>query len=350
MMNLKQLAALLKVDFKGPANHLIAGVRDIETLSPEQGLEENSCYFIETPAVLKRHPKAVEQGVILTTQALAEKFRCALIAPENGARLALIALLRHFDKTPSFPAGTSPEAWVHPTASVAASAALLPNAVVMEGAVIGERCTLYPGVVVEPFARVGEGTVLYPGAVIGHHCVIGRDCIIHGGTVIGADGFGFYDGPTGRHKIPQIGNVIIADHVEIGASCTVDRATIESTTIGEYTKIDDQVHVGHNCRLGRYLYIVGNSAVGGSVVIEDGAMLSGMVIVKDHLKVAAGSILMGFSALAQDTEPKTAYFGSPARPARQMHRMNAALERLPELLVKVRRLEEQVDRLAPPAP
>lgn len=211
----------------------------------------------------------------------------------------------------------------------------------MEGAQIGERCILYPGVVMEPFAQLGDDSVLFPCVVIGHHCVIGKNAIIHGGTVIGADGFGFYDRPGERHKIPQIGNVKIDDFVEIGASCTVDRATIETTSIGAYTKIDDQVHVGHNCQVGRYVYIVGNSALGGSVVVGDGAMISGMVIVKDHLKIAAGSIIMGMSGVAQDTEPKSAYFGIPARPAKQMHRMNAALEKLPELLARVRALEEK---------
>ncbi|MBI3296970.1 MAG: UDP-3-O-(3-hydroxymyristoyl)glucosamine N-acyltransferase [Elusimicrobia bacterium] len=344
-MNLGALAASLKVESRGPADLEILGVRDIERLGPEAALEDGFVYFIESPAVLKRHPKAAESGIVLTTPALAEKFARALIAPEKGSRPTFFSLLKLFSKAPSFPAGVAAGALVDPSAKVSATAAVLPGAVVMEGAVVGDGAVLYPGVVLEPFSKVGERTVLYPNVVIGHHCEIGRHCILHGGVVIGADGFGFHDAPDGRHKVPHIGNVVIADHVEIGASSTVDRSTIESTTIGEHTKLDDQVHIGHNCRVGRYIYIVGNTAVGGSVVIEDGAMLSGMVIVKDHLKIAAGSIVMGFSAVAQDTEPKTHYFGVPARPARQMHKMNAALERLPELLVKVRELEEKISRV-----
>jgi UDP-3-O-[3-hydroxymyristoyl] glucosamine N-acyltransferase len=339
-MNIQTLAGLLKAEFRGPADYPIEGIGDIERLSPEESLLEGRVYFIETPAVFKRHPKAVEKGAVLTTPALAQHFPRALVVPDGQARLALIALLKHFDKTPVFAAGVSPEARVHPKAVVAASAAVLPGAVIMEGAVVGERCVIHPCAVVEPHAQIGADTVLHPGVVVGHHCVIGKDCLLHGGVVIGADGFGFYDGATGRHKIPHIGNVVISDHVEIGASSTVDRATIESTVIGEWTKLDDQVHVGHNCRIGRYVYIVGNSAIGGSVVMGDGAMISGMVIVKDHLKIAPGTIVMGASAVAQDTEPKTAYFGIPARPARLMHKMNAALERLPELIAKVRELEE----------
>jgi UDP-3-O-[3-hydroxymyristoyl] glucosamine N-acyltransferase len=341
-MNLESLARLLNAEYRGPAGYEIKGPRDIERLKPEDELEEHRIYFIESPAVLKRHPKASEKGAILTIPALAEQFPRALVVPPADVRVALISLLKHFDRAPLFAAGVSPDARVHPSAKIEASATVLPGAVVMEGAVVGARCVIHPNAVIEPFAEIGEDTVLRACVVVGHHCVIGRDCLIHSGTVIGADGFGFFDQPGKRHKIPHIGNVVIADHVEIGASSTVDRATIESTRIGEYTKLDDQVHVGHNSQLGRFIYIVGNSAIGGSVVIEDGAMISGMVIVKDHLRVGAGSIVMGMSGVAQDCEPKTAYFGTPARPARQMHKMNAALERLPELLSKIRELEEKL--------
>jgi UDP-3-O-[3-hydroxymyristoyl] glucosamine N-acyltransferase len=341
-MNLESLARLLNVEYRGPAGYEIKGVRDIERLGPEAVLEEHKVYFIESPAVLKRHPKAAESGVILTIPALADKFPHVLIAPAADVRVAFINLLKHFDRAPHFAAGVSPDARVHPTAKIEVSATVLAGAVVMEGAVIGARCVIHPNAVVEPFAEVGEDTVLRACVVIGHHCVIGRSCLLHSGVVIGADGFGFFDQPGKRHKIPHIGNVVIGDHVEIGASSTVDRAAIESTRIGDYTKLDDQVHVGHNSQLGRFVYIVGNSAIGGSVVIEDGAMISGMVIVKDHLHVGAGAIVMGMSGVAQDCEAKTAYFGTPARPARQMHKMHAALERLPELIGKVRELEEKL--------
>ena len=345
-MNLQTLAGLLSAELRGPGDTPIDGVGDIERLSPDDALQDRRIYFVESSAVLKRHPKAAERGAILTIPALAEKFPRALVVVPDRARLAFIELLKAFDRRPVFAAGVDAGASVHPSATVSADATVLAGAVVMEGASVEERCLLYPGVVVEPHARIGAGTVLYPNVVIGHHCAIGRDCILHGGTVIGADGFGFFDQPGKRHKIPHIGNVELADHVELGAGCTVDRATIETTRIGEYTKLDDQVHVGHNAQLGRYIYIVGNTAVGGSVVVGDGAMISGMVIIKDHLVIAPGTVVMGASAVAQDTEPKTAYFGIPARPARQMHKMNAALERLPELIAKVRELEA---KLAGPA-
>ncbi|MDE2512140.1 MAG: UDP-3-O-(3-hydroxymyristoyl)glucosamine N-acyltransferase, partial [Elusimicrobia bacterium] len=326
MTNLQELAASLHAEIRGPGDYPISGVRDVERLKPDDLLEENKLYFIENLSVFKRHPKAPERGAVLTIPALAERFPRALVVPEAGARVAFFALLKRFDRIPVFAPGVSPDARVHPTARVAPDAAVLTGATIMEGATVGPRCVLYPGVVIEPHAVVGEGSVLYPNVVIGHHCVVGKDCLIHGGTVIGSDGFGFFDQPGKRHKVPQIGNVVLGDDVELGSGCTLDRATIETTSIGDHTKLDNQVHIGHNCRVGRFCYIAGNTGLAGSVVVEDGVMISGMVSIKDHLTLAKGSVIMGMSGVAQDTEPKTAYFGTPARPARRTHKMNAALE------------------------
>ncbi len=338
-MNLKTLACILNSEFRGSEDYEIDGVRDIERLSPQDSLQEGKIYFIESPAVLKRHPKASLSGVVLTVPALAGNFPRAIIAPQDGARVAFIRLLKEFDATPTFEPAISPDARVHTTARIGDGTAVMAGATVMEGAMIGARCVVYPGVVVEPFAKIGDGTVLHSNVVIGHHCVVGKECILHAATVLGSDGFGFYDQPGQRHKIPQIGNVVLGDHVELGAGVTIDRATIETTSVGDQTKIDNQVHIGHNCRIGKWCYIAGNTGLAGSVIVEDGVMISGMVSIKDHVTLARGSVIMGMSGVAQDTEPKTAYFGTPALPARKMHKMHSALERLPELLARVRELE-----------
>ncbi len=173
-MNLESLSRLLNVEYRGPAGYEIKGVRDVERLGPEDELEEHKVYFIESPAVLKRHPKAAASGVVLTIPALADQFPRVLIAPPADVRLAFIGLLKHFDRAPSFAAGVSPQAHVHPTAKIEASATVLPGAVVMEGAVIGARCVIHANVVIEPFAEIGDDAVLRACVVIGHHCVIGR--------------------------------------------------------------------------------------------------------------------------------------------------------------------------------
>jgi len=341
-VDLSELAQRLGVASKGPSDHPVRGIRDIERLTDTEELEDDQVYFIESAAVLRRHPLAGPRGIVLTVPELADRFACALVVPPKEIRPAFIRLLSLFERRTKFPAGVAPGAHVHESAEVDPAASVLPGAVIMEGARVGARCVVYPGAVLEPHAQAGEDTVLYPGAVLGHHCTIGRRGIVHGGAVIGADGFGFYDQPGRRYKIPQIGNVEIADDVEIGAGSTIDRATIESTRIGEQTKIDDQVHIGHNCQVGRYVYVAGNSAVAGSVVIEDGVLVSGMVCILDHVRLARGTMVMGVSGIVRDTEPGRAYFGTPARPARQMHRINATLDRLPDLLTRVRELEARL--------
>lgn len=338
MMTLQELGRLLGAEIKGPADEAVKGLRDIERLSPEQALQDGFVYFIESKAVLKRHPLAPNNGVVLTTAELAPQFPRAVIV-SGDARLALIKLLNHYDRKPKFAPGVSRDPLVHPGAKIDPTATVMPGAVVMEGAEIGARAVIWPGAVIETRAKIGEDTVIRSNAVIGYDCVIGKRGLIHSATAIGADGFGFYDKPGERHKIPHIGNVILADDVEIGASNTIDRATIESTTVGRHTKTDDQVHIGHNCTVGAWIYIVGNTAIGGSVTLGDGVMLSGNVIVKDHLKIAPGTIVMGASAVAQDTAPKDMLFGTPARPAKEMHRINASLGKLPELIAKVKELE-----------
>jgi UDP-3-O-[3-hydroxymyristoyl] glucosamine N-acyltransferase len=341
-MRLSDIAARLGCAVHGDGDTDIARLGDIERLTPEQELQDGVIYYVETPAILKKHPKAVEKGAVLTTKELAPKFRQAL-AVDGDARLTFVKLLKLFDKLPSFAPGIRPGAHVDPKAKVPASVAVLPGAVIMEDAVIGERCVIYPNAVIEPRAVIGEDSVIHSGVVVGYDCVVGKRNIIHGATVLGSDGFGFFDRPGGaRHKVPQTGNVVLGDDVELGSGCTIDRGAIESTTIGLQTKLDNQVHIGHNCRIGRYCYIAGHSGFAGSVLTGDGVFISGNCAIKDHTVLAPGTIVMGMTGITGDTEPQVAYFGTPGRPAREMHKINAAAAELPALLKRVRELEARV--------
>ena len=335
-MELRQAALTLGIDFKGMPTVQIQGIRDIGLVGATDYPERGFVYFVETAAVLRRHPNARKGGIILTTTSLADNFAVALIARDQSARIAFLKLLSIFDEQPGFEPGVAAGAEVAKSARIGAGATVLPGAVIMADAVIGAHCVVYPCAVIEPHAQIGEGTVIYPCAVIGRRCVVGERGVIHSGTVIGADGFGFYDDESGRHKIPQIGHVILGNDVEVGASCTIDRATIETTVVGDRTKIDDQVHIGHNCQIGRDVYIAGNSTLGGSVVVGDRSRISGGVVVRDHVRLAPGTAIMGMTGVTHDTSENTSYCGIPARPAREMHRINAALQYLPKLLSVMR--------------
>lgn len=341
-MTLSDIAARLGLAFQGDGSYQVKGLRDIERLDPEQELEAGYLYYVETAAILKKHPKAVSSGAVLAAKELAPQFQNALVAGDD-ARLSFVKLLKLFDKLPAFAPGIRPGAHVDPKAKVPASVAVLPGAVIMEGAVIGERCVIYPNAVIEPRAVIGEDSVIHSGVVVGYDCVVGKRNIIHGATVLGSDGFGFFDRPGGeRHKLPQTGNVVLGDDVELGSGCTIDRGAIESTVIGLQTKLDNQVHIGHNCRIGRYCYIAGHSGFAGSVLTGDGVFISGNCAIKDHTVLAPGTIVMGMTGITGDTEAKTAYFGTPGRPAREMHKINAAAAELPALLKRVRELEARL--------
>jgi len=220
---------------------------------------------------------------------------------------------------------------------------VMPGAVILDGAQIGADCVIHPNAVIEQNVIIGARTIIHPNVVIKYNCVLGTDCIIHSCTVIGADGFGFYDKDGVRYKIPQIGNVVIGNFVETGASVTIDRAAIESTLIGDYTKFDDQVHIGHNCQVGKYVYIAGNTVLAGSVILEDNVIMGGQSALPSRIRIAKGTIIMGFTGVNQDTEPGGIYFGIPARPVREMHKINGSLEYLPELLKRVRAIEEKLE-------
>ena len=223
------------------------------------------------------------------------------------------------------PAPVTAETGVSAAAHIAADATLEPGVIVEAGAVIG------------PGAAVGAGTLIAPGAVIGAHCQIGRNgyvgpgvamvcalvgdrVLLHAGVRIGQDGFGYVAGDTGPQKMPQLGRVIIQDDVEIGANTTVDRGAIGDTVIGQGTKIDNQVQIAHNVRIGRCCLIAGQCGISGSVVLGDYVVLGGGVGLKDHLTIGRGAQIAAGSGVMHDIPAGEKWAGSPAQPRRDYFR------------------------------
>ena len=203
-------------------------------------------------------------------------------------------------------------ATVDPSSSVHETATLCPGVVVMSGCSIGARSVLFPNVVLYPNTRVGA------------------DCRIHAGAVIGADGFSYHPTPDGLRKVPQIGRVVIEDEVEIGANSTIDRAFLGETRIGHGSKLDNQVHIGHNGSLGRSVIIAAQSGLAGSVTVGDGALLGGQVGVVEHTHIGTNSQIGAQSGVKKDVADGQAVLGTPAEPAMKMKRIYAALRKLPE--------------------
>lgn len=339
-MRLQSLAEKLGANWKGNGDLEITGIKDLEHHSP---VHPTSVYYIASKKYINKLPKHKDVQIALTIESLADLFPNAIIVPEDSSKVKFIETISLFERLPKYEARISEKASIHPSAKIGKDVIIMDFAVIQEGVVVGDRCVIYPHVVLEPGVEIGENTVLKSGVVIYYNCKLGKNNLIHSNTVIGADGFGFYDYKGTRYKVPQIGNVVVGDDVEMGANCTVDRAALEETTIGNFTKFDDHVHVGHNCRVGNYVYIAGATVLAGSVTIEDGCILAGQSAVAEHLTMKKGSILMGLSGLTEDSKEKTAYFGIPARPALEMHRIHSSLGSLPEVVKWVKSKNEGKD-------
>ena len=223
--------------------------------------------------------------------------------------------------------GVSAAAHVDATARIEAGAIVEAGAFVAPGAEIGRGTIVAPQAVVGPGCRVGRDGYVGPGVVL-QCALIGDRVILHAGAKIGQDGFGYVPGKAGADKIPQIGRVIIQNDVEIGANTTIDRGALGDTVIGEGTKIDNQVQVGHNVRIGRVCLIAGKSGISGSVTIGDFVMMGGQVGIADHVTIGSFVQLAAMAGVAGDIPPNGIWAGAPAKPIREAAREQLILRNL----------------------
>lgn len=261
-------------------------------------------------------PKFVEQApasmALLVTD---DPYRCYALAAQK------------FYPSPH-PAGSiAPSAVIDPTATVGPDVVIGPGAVIGPDVVIGARVQIGPNAVLHRGVQVGDDSVIGAISTISH-AVIGNRVLIHRGVHIGQDGFGFALGREGHVKVPQLGRVVIEDDVEIGSGTTIDRGTGPDTQIGEGTKIDNLVMIGHNVQIGRRAVIIGQCGISGSTRIGDGAVLAGQAGIAGHLKIGAGVKIAAKSGVMTDIPAGSSYGGTPAIPVVDWHRQTIALQRL----------------------
>jgi UDP-3-O-[3-hydroxymyristoyl] glucosamine N-acyltransferase len=228
----------------------------------------------------------------------------------------------------------------HPRAGVHPAAHIDPTATIGEGTIV------YPGVYVGPRCRVGRDCILYPNVTIYEDCIIGDRVIVHASTVIGADGYGFATHKGEHHKIPQIGNVVIEDDVEIGACCSIERAALGTTLIGRGTKIDQLVVVGHGTRVGPHCLLVAQTGIAGSVTLGHHVTLAGQTGVSGHLKIGNNVTVGAQSGVISDIDDQSTLVGSPAMPVSHARRVYMYFTQLPDIVDRLKTLEQQVEELS----
>lgn len=235
--------------------------------------------------------------------------------------------------------GIHPSAVIAPGVHVPATATVGPLCVIEEGAMIGERVHLQAQVFVGRNAQIGEDCWLMPGVTLATECVLGRRVRLQPGVVIGSDGFG-YEFVKGRHeKVPQVGHVVIGDDVEIGANTALDRARFSRTEVGEGTKIDNLVQIGHNCLIGKHCLICAQVGISGSTTIEDYVVLAGQVGLGGHITIGKGAKMGGQAGATSDVPPGAFVNGTPAVSFQLERRLAILHQRLPELFKRVDALE-----------
>jgi len=253
----------------------------------------------------------------------------AFIKVQN-ADLAMSQVLELFaPPTPLFNIDIHPTAIIDKTAIIGNGTRIGAGSYIGPKVQLGENVTIYPNVTILDECTIGKNTVIWSGAVVRERCHMGSDCIIHPNATIGADGFGFRPDPQrGLVKIPQIGNVILGNNVEIGANTCVDRGKFSSTVLGDGCKIDNLIQIGHNSKLGRFCIMAGQSGLAGSVTLGNGVLIGGSASITDHVTIGDGAIIGGGSGVTKDIPGGKTMLGYPAIEARDALKQWAILKRL----------------------
>ena len=315
---------------------------DIKGVSGLAGAREGDITFLRSRKYLK-DLKNTRASCLIVKETVPEFAGPQIKVPDPY--YAFARLLGVFYAKPRSPFGVMDGAFVSKAAALARDVSVYPLSYISDGVSIGRGTVIHPFVFVGEGVSIGEDCLLYPNVVVREGVRVGNRVIIHPGAVIGSDGFGYTFHEGEHYKVPQVGGVLIEDDVEIGANVTVDRATTGDTVIGKGTKIDNLVQVGHNVKIGRGVILVSQAAVGGSAEIGDFTAVGGQTGIADHASIEAGTMLGARSGVMPGELPKGTYSGAPAMPHTVWLKASAIMQRLPELVKRLRALEETVEKL-----
>jgi UDP-3-O-[3-hydroxymyristoyl] glucosamine N-acyltransferase len=339
--SLKELAELTGGRLAGDKTVAITGIAPVEEAGPGEITFVSEARYFKLLKTTGASAVIIKEGTDLKGSGLAVVNALLVKNP----LLAAASLLKLFRPRPAPPVGVHTSAMVHEGAAIGAGVSVGPYAVIEDGAEAGDGTIIYSHVYIGIGAKIGKGCIIYPGVKVMDGCLVGDRVIIHCNSVIGSDGFGYTEEGGSFFKIPQTGIVRIEDDVELGASVTVDRATMGETVIGRGTKVDNLVQVAHNVKIGPDSVIVAQVGIAGSAAIGSHVMIGGQAGINGHIEIGDGVRVGARAGVVQDTPPGGVWSGYPAIPHREWLRAQSLYGKLPELKRKVTELEERLKAL-----
>jgi UDP-3-O-[3-hydroxymyristoyl] glucosamine N-acyltransferase len=340
-ITLNELAKLLSGELIGDGSQTVNTVAKIEEgFSGALSFLANSKY--------EEHLYTTKSTAVLVNKTFqpAAPYNTTLIKVDDSYA-AFTYLLEKFSNPSAQFIGFEPMSFIDGSAKLGNEVYVGAFAYVSKGAVVGDNSKIFPQVFIGANVKIGSNCIIYPGVKIYHDCVIGDNCIIHASSVIGSDGFGFAPLPDGSYKkIPQIGNVIVEDDVEIGSNCSIDRATMGSTIIRKGVKLDNLIQIAHNVEVGEHTVMAGQSGIAGSTKLGKFVVVGGQVAISGHLQIANSNQFGGQSGVnANIKEEGKKWFGTPVLELRDAMRAGVLTRRLPELLSRIEALEKELSAI-----
>ncbi|MFN5295969.1 MAG: UDP-3-O-(3-hydroxymyristoyl)glucosamine N-acyltransferase [Flavobacteriales bacterium] len=297
---LREIAAIINCSFNGDPEFVITGINEIHQV------ENGDIVFVDHPKYYDKALQSAASVVIINKEVPCPEGKCLLFSDDPFS--AYNYLTRHF----------SP--WAMPMEGRGSNVS------------IGQNCFIHPSVIMGNNVTVGNNCIVHPGVVLYNDIVIGDNVIIHANTVIGSDAFYYKNRPEGREKMHSVGSVVIEEHVEIGAACTIDRGVSGPTRIGARTKIDNQVHIGHDTLIGKKCLFAAQVGIAGCVKLDDEVTLWGQVGVTSDVHIGKGAVVLGQCGVTKDLVGGKTYFGTPAEDARNKYRELALIRKLPKAM------------------
>jgi UDP-3-O-[3-hydroxymyristoyl] glucosamine N-acyltransferase len=332
------IAGFLKGEIEGDPKVKVNTIAKIEEGKP------GALSFLANPKY-EHYIYSTGSSIVLVNKSFvpSSNINATLIRVDNAYE-SFASLLQLVDNARPRKKGIHPAAIIEKTSKIGSDVYIGPYAYVGENCVIGDGCSIYPHVFIGDNTSIGKNTTLFHRVSVYHECIIGESCIIHAGSVIGSDGFGF--APQSDNvfmKIPQLGNVVIEDHVEIGSNTTIDRATMGSTIIHKGVKLDNLIQIGHNVEIGENTVIAAQSGISGSTKIGKNCMFGGQVGIVGHIKIANGTKIGAQSGILGDIrEENTIVQGSPAMDIKAFMRSSVVFRSLPDMKSRLEKIEKEL--------